>query len=97
MSLALFYDKVIESTNSGVIYSAISIRRMIALSKAFVKFKITNVEKQQSKVSKVLDSVLSIYDADYMSALKNVWDIINVEDFKAEEKSVDENGEEIPF
>lgn len=97
MALALFYDKVIESTNSGVIYSAISIRRMIALAKAFIKFKITDVERQQGKVSKVLDHVLNIYDSDYKAALKNVWDIVNVEDFKQEEKSVDESGEEIPF
>ena len=96
-ALSLFYNKINESTNAGVIYSSISIRRMIALAKAFIKFKITDIEKQSTKISKILDKVLSIYDDEYKEALKNVWDIINVEEFKPEEKTVDESGSEIPF
>jgi hypothetical protein len=97
MALALFYDKINESTNAGVIYSSISIRRMIALAKTFVKFKIVDIEKQQNKIAKILDKVLNIYDDEYKAALKNVWEIINVKDFKHEVKQIDESGEEIPF
>jgi MoxR-like ATPase len=96
-ALALFYDKVNEATSAGVIYSSISIRRMKALAKAFVKFKVTDLEKNQAKISKILDKVLNIYDDEFKGALRNVWDIINVAEFKEEVKQVDESGDEVPF
>jgi midasin (ATPase involved in ribosome maturation) len=96
-ALALFYNKIIESTQSGVIYNAISIRRMIALAKTFILFNITDIERQQAKVTQILNTVLNIYDQDYRQALVNVWSVINVKDFIDEPKTIDETGDEIPF
>jgi hypothetical protein len=70
---------------------------MKALAKAFVKFKVTDLEKNQAKISKILDKVLNIYDDEFKGALRNVWDIINVAEFKEEVKQVDESGDEVPF